>query len=125
MQKLYFIFFVLIAFSSCRPRTEVLEIELPPTPVLSVQASWGVVTAGHLRLRENPDVNSKALITMWKSNVFEIITRKSVKDIVEEKQDNWYQISYNGLNGWVFGAYIDIYSGKNEALNASARLKVE
>jgi hypothetical protein len=121
IKKIFLIFIVLQTFFisiSCAKKEIVRPIELPSTPVLSVNSRWGVVRSSHLRMRENPNTDSKAIFTLWKGYIIEILSRKNKKDTIEEETNFWYQISFNGLHGWVFGAYMDIYESKDEAEKA-------
>jgi uncharacterized protein YraI len=48
------------------------------------------------------------------------MSRSPAKDIVEAETDYWFQVNYDGLQGWVFGSYINIYDTK-EAAEVKAR----
>lgn len=102
--------------SACsRKEEEPLKVELPSTPVLTVRTSWAVISSSHLRLRERPSVESNAVTTLWQNNVLEIISRDEKKQSVEGRSDYWYQVAYDGLQGWVFGAYLEMYESETEA----------
>ena len=47
--------------TGCRKREEPIKIDLPPTPILTIQAQWGVVKAPYLRVREEPDIKSSVV----------------------------------------------------------------
>jgi len=107
---------LVIGFWSCEKDTpQRFEIELPPTQVLSTRSRWAVVTSTHLRLREQPSINSQAVTTLWQNNVIEIVSRNERSERVEEKRDYWYQVAYDGLQGWVFGAYLEMFESEAEA----------
>lgn len=101
-------------------------IALPATSVLSVQTKWGVITSTHLRLRDEPSIESgNPLTTFWRSRgfVLEILSRSDEKMEVEGKEDYWYRIQYDGLYGWVFGGYVEVYETREAAEEAAGRLK--
>jgi len=105
---------------SCEKESaESITLELPPTPVLSARSRWAVVTSTHLRLREKPSVESLAVTTLWQNNVIEIISRNERSEKVEEMNDYWYQVAYDGLQGWVFGAYLEMFESEAEARRTS------
>ena len=108
--------------ASCADKPEIEPLDLPATYVLNTNASWAVITSSHLRLRERPTATSTAITTLWKGNVLEIISKKGIKETVDEKNDYWYQISYGGLQGWVFGAYLNIFETKERAEAMSEEL---
>ena len=99
------------------------DIELPPTPVLTLETNWGLITSPLLRLREKPDQDSPAVTTLWQGSVMEILSQTSVLEEVEGKSSYWYRVSYDGFQGWLFGGYIRIYGSRNEAERASRELR--
>jgi len=126
--KIYIIYLVMIialphGIIGCSKSEEIPEIKLPSTTVLSIQSTWAVVTSTHLRLRGNPSTESIAVATLWKGSVLEVMTRSEKKEIVEGENDYWYQVSFGGLTGWVYGAYLEIFSSKDKAEKASEEIK--
>ncbi len=112
------IFFV----GSCEKKSQEKKITFPATNVLSIQSNWGVVTSTHLRLRDKPDVESKAITTLWKGYILEILSKTNEPEVIEREENYWYQVNYEGLNGWVFGAYLDIYRSRKTAESAAEEL---
>lgn len=119
----YLIIVFLIALTGCREKEPILSIDLPPTEILSATTNWAVINSSHLRLREKPLVDAKAVTTLWRGSVLEIVSRSETKFLVDGELDFWYQINYDGLHGWVFGAYLDLFDSKEKAENASRELK--
>jgi len=111
---------VLAWTTGCRRETvQEFKIELPATPVLSVRSKWAVVVSSHLRLRERPTIQSGAITTLWRNNVIEIISRDEVQQEVEGKLGYWYKVAYDGLQGWVFGAYLEMFDSESGARRAA------
>jgi hypothetical protein len=108
---------------SCSKGEEIPGIELPATSVLAIRSSWAVVTSTHLRLRERATLDSAAVTTLWKGSVLEVLTKTDRLEVVEGENDYWYQVNFGGLTGWVFGAYLDIFSSKEKAETASREIK--
>ena len=106
----------------CRPDDENASIDLPSTPVLSVQSSWAVITSSHLRLRELPSLSARPLTTLWRGNVLEVVSKQNRKESVDGLSDFWYQISYDGLGGWVFGGYLELFDSAERARDAARAL---
>ncbi|MFO7849450.1 MAG: SH3 domain-containing protein [Spirochaetia bacterium] len=128
VQRPFFLLFIILAFSgiivSCGSKeSKEISIELPPTQILSVRSNWAVITGSHLRLREQPSTDSRAVTTLWRGNVLEIISREDLKVQVEGIEDYWYQVAYDGLQGWVFGGYIDLHETEENARQASRALQ--
>ena len=96
------------------------DIELPPAPLVSESESWAVIEAAYLRLRERPESNAKLVTTLWKGYVLEVKSRSPGKSIVDDAEDYWYQVNYDGLKGWVFGSYL-VICDSHEAAEIEAR----
>lgn len=107
----------------CSKGEKIPKIELPTTSVLSIRSSWAVVTSTHLRLRESATVESTAVTTLWKGSVLEVLSKTDEAEEVEGETGYWYQVNFGGLTGWVFGAYLDIFSSKEKAETASREIK--
>ncbi|MDR1893254.1 MAG: SH3 domain-containing protein [Spirochaetales bacterium] len=93
-------------------------ITLPPTPAVNLRASWGVVLSSPLRLRQSPSQSAPALASLWQGYVVEIFNRGAQPEEIEGRTGYWYQVNYDGLSGWVFGGYLEIFSSREEARQA-------
>jgi uncharacterized protein YgiM (DUF1202 family) len=76
-----------------------------------------------LRLRAKPTTDSRAVTTLWRGNILEILSKTNQEETVENELGYWYQVTYEGLSGWVFGAYLDIYRSRKMAQEASEELE--
>lgn len=121
MKKIYYLLTIILIFSavllfSCEKQEEPLgDIKLPPAPMLSQNESWAVIEASYLRLRERPEEGAALVTTLWRGYVLEVLSRSSVKEFVGDEEDYWYQVNYDGLQGWVFGSYLQIYDSREDA----------
>ena len=113
---------LIFLFFGCEKSTETHEITLPPTSVLRVQVSWAIITAPHLRLREEPSENARVIRYLQSGFVLEILSKTRKLETVEEEDNYWYQIQVDGLSGWVFGAYLNIFDSRAKAQAASKEL---
>jgi hypothetical protein len=98
-------------------------INLPPTPVLSIRSSWGVVRSDILRIREEPFTKARTLTHLRRGSVMEILSRTDKKESVDERSDYWYQVSFEGVRGWVFGAYLEVLDSKARAESFAAGMQ--
>ncbi len=114
------IFFTALCFSSCRKDIEIKNVKLPVTRAITKKTNFAVITSSHLRLRTEPTISSRAVTILWKGYIMEILRKSDSRDFVEGKEDYWYLINYDGLKGWVFGSYIDIFSSREKAVTASS-----
>jgi len=110
-------------FLSCKEEKSIVDIKLNATKVLSIQSRWSVINSTHLRLREKPDLNSKAITTLWKGYVLEVVSQNTVSEMLDDEEGFWYQVKYGGLQGWVFGAYLQFFDSKENAERSSREIK--
>jgi len=124
MKKILYILFIicLAAFlTGCEQKEESFEdIELPPAPLVSESENWAVIESSYLRLRERPEAESRLVTTLWRGYVLEVISRSPEKVIMDDEEDFWYQVNYDGLQGWVFGSYLVVHDSR-EAAEIDAR----
>ena len=115
--------FPLAVLLGCGPRQVSEKIDLPPTPVLSIRSNWAVVNSAFLRLRQEPLSGSKVLAHIRRGSVLEVLSRTERKEVLEDALSYWYQVSYAGLRGWVFGALLEIVDSKAKAEALAAQLQ--
>jgi uncharacterized protein YgiM (DUF1202 family) len=99
------------------------RVSLPPTPVLSVRSTWAVVKSPLLRVREEPSNSAVVLSHVRMSSLVEVLTKSDKMDTVERESNYWYRVDYQGLKGWVFGSYIEIFDSRAKAQQYSSTLK--
>lgn len=116
---------ILLTLTGCPREDQVRKIILPPTPAFVNRQKWGVITAPHLRLRQDPKVDAKLVTTFWNPAkiVLEILSQTTVKERIDDLEGYWYQVTYDGLTGWVFGGYLEIVESKEEALKRTRQLQ--
>jgi len=112
----------LAALFSCGRKPTAERIELPPTSVLSIRSTWAVVTSPFLRVREEPLAEARVLAHIRRGAVLEILSRTERKEEIEDAASYWYQVSYEGLRGWVFGAFLEVVDSKLKAESLAAQL---
>jgi hypothetical protein len=125
VRGLYFLgclLLLLLALASCGRRPAVEHIELPATPVLSIRSTWAVVISPILRLRDEPLANAAVLAHIRRGAVLEVLSRTDRREEMEQTSSYWYQVSYEGLRGWVFGAFLEIVDSKPRAESLAAEL---
>ena len=112
---LIFIAFAPLAFLSCARGGGQEKISLPPTPVLSIRSTWAVVKSPLLRIREEPTNKATVLSHIRMGTVVEIIAKSDREETIENEVSYWFRINYEGLKGWVFGSYLEIYDSRSKA----------
>jgi hypothetical protein len=104
-----------LALVSCEKEQPLERIDLPPTPVLTLSTDWGVIRSPFLRLRAEPLQKARITAHLRRGSILEIISRTEAKETVGDETAYWYQVSYGGLRGWVFGAFLEILDSESEA----------
>ncbi len=122
-RSITFLIILISLFTSCRKEESFPDIQLPSTPFISMTSRWGVITSTHLRMRKKPDINSKAITTLWKGYILEVISRNPEKRNVDDTEGYWYQVTYGGLQGWVFSSYLKFFDSREEAERDSRELR--
>lgn len=109
--------------ASCGKAGSSERVSLPPTPVLSINSTWAVVKSPLLRVREEPSNQGTVLSHIRMGAVMEVLTKSDKTDTVENDTAYWYRIDYQGLKGWVFGSYIEIFDARSKADHFSSTLQ--
>jgi hypothetical protein len=105
----------ILLVSSCGRESSPDRIVLPPTPILSVRTDWAVVRSPLLKIREEPNNKATVIQYLRTGAIVEVIARSDAEDTVEDEVAYWYRISYDGLKGWVFGAYMEVFDARSKA----------
>jgi uncharacterized protein YgiM (DUF1202 family) len=114
---------LLVCASSCSKKEVLDNVELPPTPVLSVQSYWGVIESSYLNVREAPSLDARIIAPLRRGYVVEVLKKDTVMETIDDSSDYWYEVAYDGLRGWVFGAYLRLYDSRGKADNAARELR--
>jgi hypothetical protein len=112
-----------LILASCGRSAGSERVVLPPTPVLSIRSTWAVVKSPLLRVREQPSNQATVLSHIRLGAVMEVLTKSDKEDSVEDESSFWYRIDYQGLKGWVFGTYIEIFDSRSKADKFAATLQ--
>ena len=111
---------LLIFFAAgCAKKEAPAAIDLPATPVLTMQRNWVVVTSPYVRVRKGPNAASEVIAHLRHRSVAEIVTRTPFPETLEDKSDFWYQVQAEGVRGWIFGSFIELYDSKAGAEQAA------
>ncbi len=131
-KKILILFFVYLILFSCnknKKNDEELNVELYKENELKAEEIkksdlYGVINVNRLRFRLEPDLNSKTLRFLDKGIIVNVIKKDEKRVKVGEMEDYWYQIEYDGITGWIFGHFIDVYTTYENAQN-QAKLYIQ
>ncbi len=108
---------------SCSRSRGTERVILPPTPVLSIRSTWAVVKSPLLRVRQDPSNQSTVLSHIRLGAIVEVLTKSDKEESLENESDFWYRVDYQGLKGWVFGTYIEIFDSRTKAEKFASKLQ--
>ena len=101
--------------ASCSRGPSKEELLLPATPILDDTTRYAVVTFQILRLRAGPRINTAVLGHLALGDIVEILSREERIIEIEGVTGVWYHVAHEGVDGWIFGAYITIADNRAEA----------
>jgi hypothetical protein len=81
----------------------------------------GVVNVDRLRFRADNDLHAKTLRYLDKGTIVSVISKDEIPVKIGEMEDYWFQIEYDGIKGWVFGYFLDLYQTYDDALAGSKK----
>lgn len=82
---------------------------------------FGLITVNNLRMRGLNDIHSQTLRHLDKGMIVEIIEKDPLRSRVNEFEDYWYKVRYDGVTGWIFGYYMEINQDYESAYVSSKR----
>ncbi len=118
-----FLIFAQLAVIACGERQS-LELQLPETSIISVRKNWVVVKYSYLPLYAEPTVDADIRWHARMGNVFEVMEQSLKTEFLYNEEEYWLFVSHGDVGGWVFGAGVESYSSREEALDAASRLDV-
>ena len=112
-----------VALVSCNRSGGTERVILPPTPVLSIRSTWAVVKSPLLRVRGEPSNQATVLSHIRMGAIVEVLTKSDKEETLESESAFWYRIDYQGLKGWVFGTYLEIFDSRSKAQKFAVKLQ--
>ena len=88
-----------------------LSLQRDEMDPLAARAEQGVKLSSFCTVFAKTEI----LAHLRKGSVLEISNRTENKEILEDVAGYWYQVNYEGLRGWVFGAYVEIFDSSAKA----------
>jgi uncharacterized protein YgiM (DUF1202 family) len=101
--------------TACSSKAGQERIVFPATPVLTIRSTWAVVRSPLLRVRVEPTNKSPVLSHVRMGVVVEVIAKGDKEETVEGETAFWYRVNYEGLKGWVFGSYLEVFDSRAKA----------
>lgn len=109
-------------FFGCEAPKDYSGLVLPPTPVLTIQNRWALVTSTLLRVRSEGSDASALVTVLRRGAIIEVLSTSPREEVLEGQRGRWIEIQDQGRRGWVFGAYLQIFDSLDKARNAARQL---
>ncbi len=90
-------------------------IDLPETKKVTGLNQWAFVAGKNSKLMSEPGMNADVINYLNIGSMLEIIKKDDKLSSLNNENDYWYYVDYEGENGWIFGTYINIYNTYEEA----------
>jgi hypothetical protein len=121
----FLVIIILFLFISCGKSdnsNNKFEINLPQTQTPLDFNQWGVTKYASLKLRTEPLEEADVINHLPLGAIVEIIKKDKELKNFENVSDYWYYIDYKSENGWIFGSYLEIFNGYEEAEKKSEEI---
>ncbi len=117
-----FLCLLIILLSSCQEKKSRLSDKTNNfTESEILKKPFGLITVDNLRMRGLNDIHSQTLRHLDKGMIVEIIEKDPIRSRVNEFEDYWYKVRYDGVTGWIFGYYMEISQDYESAYVSSKR----
>lgn len=124
MRRKYLLFlsvFIVFLTVSCGEKDLPVDLEPPPTPVLTAESQWAVANSTYVRIMAEPDAKSDVDGILRMGDIVEVISKVGEKD----GRTYWLGVVNPGDRnvGWVPDARLDVYDSPDRARTASEVFK--
>lgn len=66
----------------------------------------GKVMENGIRVRQDKNISAQILGNLYKGEKINILERSKEKEKIQDMEEYWYKIEYQGKYGWVYGFYL-------------------
>lgn len=96
-------------------------IDMPSTPVLTVQLRWGVVNGSYIRVTDINDRHNKIIAALRKGDIVEVLSKETEKGV--DDNTYWYEVRIDRIHGVVPESVIELYDSRSQAVTASEQMQ--
>lgn len=133
MLKYFIIFFSILSVLCCRKPEkshinldEEIDLNTENTIITTKQQKviqqYGVVTVNRLRIRASNDIHAKTLRYVDTGQILNILYKDENRVKINQDEGYWYKIEFEGIKGWVFGFFLQVYADYEDARFIAERL---
>ena len=99
------------------------HLVLPATSVISTSEQRGIIAAEFLRVRAQPSVRAEVLSHFRRGEVVEVLRRGEFEERVAGDLAYWFEVTHQGVRGWVFGSHLEMVTQGADAAEVDARVR--
>ena len=99
------------------------HLVLPATSVISTSEQRAIIAADSLRVRTRPSVRAEVLSHFRRGEVVEVVRRGEFEERVAGDVDHWFEVSHQGVRGWVFGSHLEMVTPGTAAAEVEALVR--
>ena len=91
-----------------KPETSAGHLVLPATSVIATSEQRAIIAADSLRVRAQPSVRAQVLAHFRRGEVVEVLRRGEFEERVGGDLAHWFEVTHQGVRGWVFGSHLEL-----------------
>ena len=91
-----------------KQETSAGHLVLPATSVIATSEQRAIIAADSLRVRAQPSVRAQVLSHFRRGEVVEVLRRGEVEERVGGDLGHWFEVTHQGVRGWVFGSHLEL-----------------
>ena len=99
------------------------HLVLPATSVISTSEQRAIIAADSLRVRAEPSVRAKVLSHFRRGEVVEVLRRGEFEERVAGDVGHWFEVTHQGVRGWVFGSHLELVTAGAAAAEVDALVR--
>ena len=99
------------------------HLVLPATSVISTSEQRAIIAADSLRVRVQPSVRAEVLSHFRRGEVVEVLRRGDFEERVAGDVGHWFEVTHQGVRGWVFGSHLELVTPGTAAAEVEAQVR--
>ena len=99
------------------------HLVLPATTVISTSEQRAIIAADSLRVRVQPSVRARVLAHFRRGEVVEVLRRGEFEERVAGDLAHWFEVTHQGVRGWVFGSHLELVPPASGAAEVAALVR--
>lgn len=99
------------------------HLVLPATSVIATSEQRAIIAADSLRVRAQPSVRASVLAHFRRGELVEVLRRGELEERVAGDLGYWFEVTHQGVRGWVFGSHLELVTPGADTAEVAARVR--